>query len=192
MSEFKLEPKKTLDKIRLALSMYEMKLAQMKNEDGSVVFEAEKFEAEYSVGVVAEDGSIQAAPVGDFVLEDGSKMIIKQEGIIAMIEPAGAAQGDPAAVAAEVETGAPAAKKVVESVTKETFFSKQEAEDFLKEHEVALSKIKTLEEKKAELEVKLKEAEEVKAIKFNPEKRKEVKFEDMTPVEKFRATKAKY
>lgn len=184
-TEFKIEPKGKLNQVKVLLGM-ELKLAQMKAEDGVTIFEAEQFAPDYSVGIVQEEG-IVPAPVGSYTLEDGSVMIVEVEGVILSI---GMPEAEEETVMDESGTdAAPAAKKVVESVTKETFFALQEStKELISEHEVALSKIETLENEKKELEVKLAKAEEVKPIVHNPEKNK-VKFEDMTPVEKFRYLK---
>lgn len=188
MEKFKIEPHKTIDKIKHVLNMYELNLAQMKSEDGATIFEAEQFAPEYSVGIVQEEG-IVPVPAGEYVLEDGKIMVIETDGVIARIDEAAAMsdEGNATPTPEAVPETTPA-KKVVESVTKETFFSKEDAVKFVEEHEVALSKIETLEAEKAELEVKLAKAEEIKTIKHNPEKGK-VKFEDMSPVEKFRYLK---
>jgi hypothetical protein len=159
----------------VGLKAVEIKLAQMKSEDGVTVFEAESFEADYSVGISTPEG-IVPVPVGEYTLEDGSIMVVLVEGVIAEIKPMKEAE-------VEVETPevAPVAmeeaqtvKKVVESITKETFFSEIEA---LKKENIEL---KAQLEAKVEV-VELAEEKEVEPIRFNPENSK--------PVESFRYAK---
>ena len=164
----------------VGLKAVEIKLAQMKSEDGVTVFEAESFEADYSVGISTPEG-IVPVPVGEYTLEDGSIMVVLVEGVIAEIKPMEEAEVE---VEVEVETPevAPVAmeeaqtvKKVVESITKETFFSEIEA---LKKENIEL---KAQLEAKVEV-VELAEEKEVEPIRFNPENSK--------PVESFRYAKS--
>ena len=164
----------------VGLKAVEIKLAQMKSEDGVTVFEAESFEADYSVGISTPEG-IVPVPVGEYTLEDGSIMVVLVEGVIAEIKPMEEAEVE---VEVEVETPevAPVAmeeaqtvKKVVESITKETFFSEIEA---LKKENIEL---KAQLEAKVEV-VELAEEKEVDPIRFNPENSK--------PVESFRYAKS--
>ena len=126
-----MEYKNKLNKIKAVLSM-EVKLAQMKLEDGITVIEAESFEPDFSVGIVTEDG-IVALPVGEYKLEDGKILVVSVEGVIASImeeeaeEEAPMIEEAPAEVVApEMAAEAPKAKRIVESVSKETFFAEIE------------------------------------------------------------------
>ena len=154
----------------VGLKAVEIKLAQMKSDDGVTVFEAESFEPEFSVGITTEEG-IVPCPVGEYNLEDGSVMVVEVEGIIAEIK---AMEEEEVEVEVEVESPevAPVAmeeaqtvKKVVESITKETFFSEIEA---LKKENIEL---KAQLEAKVEV-VELAEEQEVEPIRFNPENSK--------------------
>jgi len=128
-----MEYKNKLNKIKAVLSM-DVKLAQMKLEDGITIIEAEEFEPDYSVGIVTEDG-IVALPVGEYKLEDGMILVVAVEGIIAEIKEA---EAEAPEVEVEVEVApeeviepemaaeAPKAKRIVESVSKETFFAEIE------------------------------------------------------------------
>ena len=58
-----------------AILGYQIDLAQMKLEDGITIVEAEKFEPEYSVGIVTAEGVIPM-PVGEYKLEEG-KVVVK-------------------------------------------------------------------------------------------------------------------
>lgn len=117
-----------INEIKTLLGM-EVKLAQMNLEDGVTVIEAEVFEAEAAVFIVNGEDRI-ALPVGEYKLEDGNILKVEVEGIIASIEmPAEEAPAEEeVAPEAEVEVEAQAAapKRVVESITKEMFFSEIE------------------------------------------------------------------
>lgn len=128
-----MEYKNKLNKIKAVLSM-EVKLAQMKLEDGITIIEAESFEPDYSVGIVTADG-IVPMPVGEYKLEDGKILVVSVEGVIAEIKEAEAEAPEvevevevaPEEVTApEMSEEAPKAKRIVESVSKETFFAEIE------------------------------------------------------------------
>jgi hypothetical protein len=118
-----------INEIKTLLGM-EVKLAQMKLEDGVTVIEAEIFEADAAVFIVNGEDRIPV-PVGEYKLEDGNILKVEVEGVIAAIEmpeeeiPANEEEvSTPAEV--EVEAQAAAPKRIVESVTKEMFFSEIE------------------------------------------------------------------
>ena len=76
-----------LDKIKEILNITseteEIQLAQATLENGTVV-ESDNFEKGEEIFIVTEDEKV-AMPVGDYTLEDGEKLIVKEEGIIASI-----------------------------------------------------------------------------------------------------------
>ena len=87
-----MEYKKTLNQIKALLSI-QVKLEQMKLEDGVTIVEAESFEPDYSIGIVSETG-IVAMPVGEYKTQDGSIILVEQEGIIKEVKPAGAPEAE--------------------------------------------------------------------------------------------------
>ena len=117
-----------INEIKTLLGM-EVKLAQMKLEDGVTVVEAEMFEPEAAVFIVNGEDRI-AMPVGEYKLEDGNVLKVEVEGIIAAIEmpeeEMPEAETEAPEVEVEVEAQAAAPKRVVESITKEMFFSEIE------------------------------------------------------------------
>ena len=155
----------------VGLKAVEIKLAQMKSDDGVTVFEAESFEPDYSVGISTEEG-IVPCPVGEYKLEDGTIMVVEVEGIIkevkvteeeapeAEVEEEVAMDGNPAQTPSE-----PVAKKIIESVSKETFF----AENI--ELKAQIEVLKAQLEAKVEV-VELAKEQEVEPIRFNPENSK--------------------
>ena len=117
-----------LNEIKTLLGM-EVKLAQMKLEDGVTVIESEVFEAEAAVFIVNGEDRI-ALPVGEYKLEDGMVLKVEVEGVIASIEmpeeEMPETETEAPEVEVEVEAQAAAPKRVVESITKEMFFSEIE------------------------------------------------------------------
>ena len=110
----------------------EVKLAQMKLMDGVTVIEAEAFEPEMAVFIINEEEKVPM-PVGEYMLEDGNVLKVDVEGVIAAIEmpeeEAPAAEEEvatPAEANQEMTTEVATPKRVVESVTKEMFFSEIE------------------------------------------------------------------
>jgi hypothetical protein len=169
--------KDKLNQIKALLSL-EVKLAQMTLADGITIIEAEEFEPEYSVGIVTPDG-IVPMPVGEYELQDGSMVMVEVEGIIASVgakaeEVAPEAEQAPEEVVApemEAEASAPQPKRIVESVSKETFFESQLAElkaelDALKAENDALKLSAQVKEEEVQL---ASEEEGAEPIAFNPE-----------------------
>jgi hypothetical protein len=162
----------TINKIKSLLGM-EVKLEQMMLIDGTTTLEADAFEMENEVFIVTEDEQKIPLPIGEYELENGMILVVAVEGIIAEIKEAVVEEVAPEAEAPEVEVeveaeaAAPSAKKTIESIVKETFFSEIEAlkteNNELKAKLELLSKVDEVTEEVTEL------AEEPKPISFNPE-----------------------
>jgi len=164
-----------INQIKTILGM-EVKLAQMKLDNGTVL-EAEAFEAGMPVFIVNEEDRI-ALPVGEYKLEDGMMLIVVEEGIIAEVKEAEVVEEAPAEapeVEVEVEqemseTATP--KKVIESIVKESHFSKEEVDALKAEIEALKEEIKSLKEEKEEEGVELS----AQPLTHNPEAKSEVKL----------------
>jgi hypothetical protein len=162
----------TINKIKSLLGM-EVKLEQMMLIDGTTVLEADAFEMDNEVFIVTEDEQKIPLPIGEYELENGMILVVAVEGIIAEIKEAVVEEVAPEAEAPEVEVeveaeaAAPSAKKTIESIVKETFFSEIEAlkteNNELKAKLELLSKVDEVTEEVTEL------SEEPKPISFNPE-----------------------
>jgi hypothetical protein len=161
----------TINKIKALLGM-EVKLEQMMLIDGTTVLEADAFEMDNEVFIVTEDEQKIPLPIGEYELENGMILVVAVEGIIAEVKEAVVEEETPEAeveveVEAEAAPVAPTAKKTIESVVKETFFSEIEAlknENIeLKAQLELLSKVDVVTEEVTEL------SEEPKPISFNPE-----------------------
>jgi hypothetical protein len=119
-----------VNQIKELLGM-EVKLAQMKLQDGVTVIEAEAFEPEMAIFIVNEEEKVPM-PVGEYMLEDGNVLKVEVEGIIASIEmpeeeaPEVEVEVETTKKEEEMATEAATPKRVVESVTKEMFFSEIE------------------------------------------------------------------
>jgi hypothetical protein len=174
-----MEFKNTLNKIKALLSI-EVKLEQMTLVDGITVLEAESFEPGYSVGIVTSEG-IVPAPIGEHETIDGMIVVVEVEGIIKEVKPVEApAETEEVEVEVEASAETPAIKKVVDTITKETFFAEIKVEvEKLEAENKAL---------KVELEAIKVELEEAgaKAIVTNPEP---AVNREMTALEKFRLIK---
>lgn len=172
---------KILNKVRALLGM-EVKLEQMKLTDGVSVLEADAFEAGNEVFIVTEDEQKIPLPVGEYELEDMRILVVLEEGMIADIREAAEPEvevevEEPEAevpvmeeeMAAEVSSP----KKTIESIIKETFFSKMEElqaeNESLKAELAKLSAQPTVEAKEEEAPVELSADAEPKPILHNPE-----------------------
>lgn len=168
-----MEYKNKLNKIKSVLSM-EIKLAQMKLEDGITVIEAEEFAPEFSVGIVTEDG-IVPMPIGEYKLEDGMVLVVAVEGVIAEIkkEEAEAPEAEveeapEEVVEPELAQEAPKAKRIVESVSKETFFA--EIEKLRSEFSLIKQENEALKTENESLKVEMSSIEEgAQPLSHNPE-----------------------
>ena len=164
----------TLNKVRTLLGI-EVKLEQMKLDNGAVL-EAEVFEVGAEIFVVADEERV-AVPVGEYQTEDGKIIIVAEEGIIAEMKDA---ESEEEAVEEEVaveeeevveeelatETATP--KKIVKSISEETFFS---------EIEKLRNEINELKQANVEVELSAEKVElsEVEGISHNPEALSETK-----------------
>jgi len=169
-----MEYKSKKNLIKAALG-FQVNLAQMKLEDGVTIVEAEAFEPDYSIGIVTADG-IVPLPVGEYTLEDGKILSVKVEGIISEVKDAMPGEAPmpeaPVNVTVEADSQAPQPKRVVESVSKETFFA--EIEKLRTELSAQINEVKaeneSLKAEKLALEVKLNSQEEgAEPIVPNPE-----------------------
>lgn len=173
----------TINKIKELLGM-EVKLEQMKLADGVTIIEADAFEMDNEVFVITEDEQKIPLPVGEYELETGMILVVEEEGMIKEIKEVSEEEEMPeepeteeeVEVEAEAAPAAPSAKKTIESIVKETFFSEIEA---LKNENIELkAKLESL-SKVDEVAVEATElSEEPKPISFNPE--------NTNPVEMFK------
>lgn len=183
--------KAILNKVRELLGM-EVKLEQRKLDDGVTVIEADEFAPENEVFIITEDEQKIALPVGEYKLEDGMILVVKNEGIILEIKEEEVeevveeeAKKDYEEKEEEMADETKPAKKVVESIVKETYFA--EIETLKKENEELKAQIEKLSKEETKEEVVLSEVKDeektelqsedldpaVEPISFNPENKQE-------------------
>lgn len=186
---------KILNKVRTLLGL-EVKLEQMKLTDGVSVLEADAFEAGNEVFIVTEDEQKIPLPIGEYELEDMRILVVLEEGIIADVREAAEPEVEVEVEQPEVEAGmpveeemsdaAPTAKKIIESIVKESHFKEMEAlqkeNETLKAELAKLSAQPTEEAKEEEAPVELAAVEaEPKPILHNPENAQPVELFKLTP-----------
>ena len=165
----------TLNAIKTALGM-DVKLATMKLEDGVTIIEAEVFEEGNAVNILTEDEQRIALPEGEYILEDGMVLRVEEEGIIASISEMEVKEEEEVVVEEEVAASEKATetvatpKKVVEAVTKESYFTKEEVSQLI-ESKLAELKLELNGVQKEEVELASEEMA-VKPITHNPESSK--------------------
>ena len=160
-----------LSKIKALLNA-NTNLAQQTLDNGTII-EAESFEAGQSVFIVTDDERV-ALPIGEYKLEDGSTLIVEEEGVIASIGEAPAeeviveAEDEiietevPEEVAPEVEAIVEAVVEVVAPAIEEV---KEELKKLKKKFEDSYEKKEEKEEKKEEMSRKFKHSPERRASK---------------------------
>ena len=170
---------------KIGLKAVEVKLEQIMTADGQAALEAEMFEAGQPVFIVNEDERIPL-PVGEYAMADDMILKVAEEGIIASYEKKEMEAEEPVAeevveeevAASDNPTETPVAKKVVESVSKETYFAaEEEAPSKISEEDKAaiVEEIKTL--IFSELPSILKEMKEKEEAEMTEETTEEVKEE---------------
>jgi hypothetical protein len=169
--------KSILNKVRTLLGL-EVKLETMLLSDGVSMLEADAFEAGQPVFILTEDEQRIPLPVGEYELEDMRVLVVIEEGVIADVREAAepeveveveAPESEAPAVEEEVAASneAPQAKKIIESIVKESFFSEMEA--LKKENEELKAKLSAQTTEVAEEVAPVELSEEPKPISFNPE-----------------------
>ena len=153
-----------------------IQLEEMKLENGTILV-AESFKAGESVFIKSEDEEI-ALPVGEYALEDGRKLMVKEEGLIDSIMEA-EKEEEKEEVEASEET-VTENKETEDKETENTELEEEKEEMYVTKEEFALAveEIKSMIEKigdKKEMSEEVKEKEElssdvVEPIKHNPEK----------------------
>ena len=152
-----------------------IQLEEMKLDNGTILV-AESFKAGESVFIKSEDEEI-ALPVGEYALEDGRKLMVKEEGLIDSIMEAEKEEEKEVEASEETVTEN---KETEDKETENTELEEEKEEMYVTKEEFALAveEIKSMIEKigdKKEMSEEVKEKEELSAdvvepIKHNPEK----------------------
>lgn len=152
-----------LKKIEAVLLSSEVKLEQMKLDNGTVL-EAETFESGQPVFIVSEDERVPV-PVGEYMTEDGQKLIIQEEGVIASMGESEEPEEEPELTEQPELTEEP-------ELTEQPVYVTKEELDSLKTE--ILTEIQKLSSQSPELKKEL-EQPAVKPFKHNPETKTERK-----------------
>jgi len=144
------------------------KFVDVKAKDGTIFrYEGETPQAGQLIQVVTPDGLLPV-PDGDYELEDGTVLSVKESTIVDVKAPqAPEPEAEQKAQPDVQESASPNPKKIIETKVKESTFTKEDME-----------KIETLEKRLAELETKLagfSQAADVAALKAEVEKFSSVK-----------------
>ena len=171
------------DKVRKILNI-NVALATETLGEGQVTIEAETFAEGEAVMIVSAEGEEvnEPLPVNEegYLLDNGMVLVVMEEGIIASIgekvEEEPAAEDEEPVAASDTKSETPLPKAVIESIVKETKFSKEEMD--AKDSEITELKAKIEELSKVETveEVELS----VAPIVHNPESKKEPKKFDFS------------
>jgi len=159
-----------LTEIKRLLGM-EIQLEQMALDNGTVI-EAEMFEAGQPVFIVNGEDRV-ALPIGEYTLDNGMILVVAVEGEIAEIKEAAPAQeAEAPEVEVEVEQAAEptAPKKVIESTTKESHFSKEDVDALKSEIEALKTELASMKEVKEVVELS------AEPLTHNPDAKSEVKL----------------
>lgn len=147
-----------------------VQLEEIKLENGTVLV-AEKFESGQSVFIKSEDDENIALPIGEYDMEDGRKLMVKEEGLIDAIGEVEVEEEVEASEETEeekVEVEAEEEEVEMEYVTKEEF---SKAVEEIKGMIENMSK----EEMKEEVEKEELSAEVAEPVVHNPEAKSETK-----------------
>jgi len=141
-----------------------IQLEEMKLDNGTILV-AESFEKGQSIFIKSDEEEI-ALPVGEYALEDGRKLMVKEEGLI-----------DSIGEAIEEEEEVEASEETVTKEVKETELEEEDKYVSREEFALAVEEIKSMIEKLGDKEEMSEEKEEVELsaevaepIKHNPEK----------------------
>jgi len=135
-----------------------VQLEELKLDNGTILV-AESFEAGKAVFIKSEEEEI-ALPVGEYALEDGRKLMVKEEGLIDAIMEAKEEEEE---VEAKQETE-------LEEEKEEMYVTKEEFALAVEEIKSMIEKIGDKEEMSEEVEKEELSAEVAEPIKHNPEK----------------------
>jgi flagellar biosynthesis GTPase FlhF len=149
-----------------------VELAQAKLENGTVL-EAEAFEAGKEIFIVSEDDRV-AVPVGEYMMEDGRKLIVKEEGIIGEIK----AKEEEPSVKEEDRTDAAEHEEEEEKKEMKKYVKREEFDSAIEEIKDMIKELKEhKEEEKEEMSQKLSAAPASAPITHNPEVRSNTKVQ---------------
>ena len=126
----------------------DVQLGSVKSGEVDVMFDGEAMEVGGAVWVVGEEDAKIALPIGDYPLEDGSMLVVTEEGVVGAINATAAEEEAPA----ELENEDKQAQEIASAIKSVLIKYKEQADIELKEsNEVLLKEIKELSNKVVEL-----------------------------------------
>ncbi len=150
-----------------------VQLEEIKLDNGTILV-AEKFESGESIFIKSEDDENIALPVGEYALEDGRKLMVKEEGLIDAIGEVEVKEEEEVEASEETATEE---EKVEETELEEEEMKYVTKEEFSKAMEEIKGMIENMskEEMKEEVEKEELSAEVAEPVVHNPEAKSETK-----------------
>jgi hypothetical protein len=167
----------TLNKVKEVLGL-QVNLEQMKLDNGTIV-EADSFAKGESVFIVTEDDKV-ALPKGEYKMEDGKKLIVEEDGIIAMIGEQEEAEKEEAEKEVQQEEEVEANLEDEPKEEKMEYVSKEEFYTALEEIKGMIEKMTITEEKMSE------QTEEVEAEVKNEQVESDATNEEVSEQEELK------
>lgn len=152
-----------------------VELAQAKLDNGTVL-EAEAFESGKEIFILTDDEKV-AVPVGEYQMEDGQILVVKEEGLIAEIKKAEAKEEEEVEASEEVseesleETETELEEVEAEYATKEEL---AEVRSLVEEIKAMIEKKEEMSEVEEQVKEELSETPATEAITHNPEPKQKV------------------
>jgi len=148
-----------------------VQLEEIKLDNGTILV-AEKFESGQSVFIKSEDDENIALPVGEYDMEDGRKLMVKEEGLIDAIGEVEVKEEEEVEASEETEE-----EKETELEEEEVAMEYVTKEEFSKAMEEIKGMIENMskEEMKEEVEKEELSAEVAEPVVHNPEAKSETK-----------------
>lgn len=146
-----------------------VELAQAKLENGTVL-EAEAFESGKEIFILTDDEKV-AVPVGEYQMEDGQILVVKEEGLIGEIKKAEAKEEEEVEASEEEELDKHDEEVEAKYATKEEL---AEVKSLVEEIKAMIEKKEEMSEVEEQVKEELSETPAAEAITHNPEPKQKV------------------
>lgn len=146
-----------------------VELAQAKLENGTVL-EAEAFESGKEIFILTDDEKV-AVPVGEYQMEDGQILVVKEEGLIGEIKKAEAKEEEEVEASKEEELDKHDEEVEAKYATKEEL---AEVKSLVEEIKAMIEKKEEMSEVEEQVKEELSETPAAEAITHNPEPKQKV------------------
>jgi len=146
-----------------------VELAQAKLDNGTVL-EAEAFESGKEIFILTDDEKV-AVPVGEYQMEDGQILVVKEEGLIGEIKKAEAKEEEEVEASEEEELDKHDEEVEAKYATKEEL---AEVKSLVEEIKAMIEKKEEMSEVEEQVKEELSETPAAEAITHNPEPKQKV------------------